>query len=313
MTRHKVCIDTVTRPDCVTTLAARLIYNDGNTSLHMRHMRHIMDSTAAATPQEPIWFDPVSKHFRRGQASIPGLLGLLQARFYSHYSYTAAKYNLGESNQTEYQRRQAKKKITKVDSRAKGQATGVRLDKEITKTVDVYLQFQQLGTVTFADKKALKKAVLPPWAKEDCTKLLPQTYAFWEAITALKLRPVNTQVIVEDNYRGLHHYATAVDVVCIDKHGEYTIIEVKCGFTGYYKRCTKHVMSAPLNGLTDSLKNQHQLQLAANVQMYKKKYPDRTVSRALILHIEGTQVSQYSLKPWAKAVKSWPKLLFGKS
>lgn len=260
----------------------------------------------------PVTFDPIGKCFRRGAKIIPGLLSLLKDRFYKHHSYTKATLNVTASDLTEYQQRQAKKRITKVNSREKGQATGVQLDKEITKTVDVFLQFPHLGTSTFADKKALEKAALPPWAKEECKDLLKQTHAFWTAITALKLVPVETQAIVVDCYKGQHEYATAVDVVCISKHGEYAVIEVKSGFSGYYDRCTKNRMAAPLNTHTDSYRNQHQIQLAANLQMYQKKHPDREVSRCFILHIEGSQVSRYNLKPWAKAVKSWPKLLFHK-
>lgn len=260
---------------------------------------------------EPVTFDPIRKCFRRGTTPVTGLLDLLKERFYKNHSYTKATFNVTASDQTEYQQRQAKKKITRVHSRAKGQATGVQLDKEITRTVDVFLQFQNLKTATFAEEETLKKAALPAWAKEECKSLLKQTHAFWAAITAMKLMPVETQAIVVDSYKG-HEYATAVDVVCIDKMGEYAIIEVKCGFSGYYDRCTKHHMTAPLQLHTDSYRNQHQIQLANNVSMYKKKHPDRVVSKAFVLHIEGTKVSRYNLKPWAQAVTSWPKLLFGK-
>jgi hypothetical protein len=261
---------------------------------------------------EPVKFDPVYKCFRRGSKIIPGLLSLLKERFYKHHSYTKATLNATASDQSEYHQRQAKKKITKVNSREKGQATGVQLDKEITKTVEVFLQFTHLGTATFADRKVLEGAALPPWAKEDCKDLLKQTHAFWTAITALKLIPVETQAIVVDCYKGRQEYATAVDVVCIDKLGEYAVIEIKSGFSGYYDRCTKNRMAVPLQMRTDSFRNQHQIQLAANAQMYQKKHPDRKISRAFILHIEGVQVSRYNLKPWAKEVKSWAKLLFGK-
>jgi len=69
-------------------------------------------------------------------------------------------------------------------------------------------------------------------------------------------------------------------------------------------------MSAPLQCQTDSLANQHQIQLAATKEMYQRTFPDRVVGECVILHVEGTKVSRYSLKPWATRVRSWAELLF---
>ena len=264
-------------------------------------------STAATQQSEPqLRFDAFQKCFVRGDQRVPGLLPLLAARFYPHYSYTKAKFNRQHSDVTEYQQRQAKKK---KHARAIGVDIGMLLDKQISATVDVFKHFPNAPLRTFWDREFLRAALLPPWAKQVCKDVMPQTRAFWKALDALKLRPVDTQVAVEHQHKG-RHYATAVDVVCINKAGEYILVECKSGFTGYYKCCTAKMMSAPLQCQTDSLANQHQIQLAATKEMYQRTFPDRVVGECVILHVEGTKVSRYSLKPWATRVRSWAELLF---
>jgi hypothetical protein len=92
----------------------------------------------SATPAEdkrPLRFLGNQKCFKIGGTVLPGLLKLLQRRFYPHYSYTAAKHNVDRSSgDTEYKRRQEKKKKHK---RAIGVDLGMALDKHITQTVDI--------------------------------------------------------------------------------------------------------------------------------------------------------------------------------
>jgi len=261
-------------------------------------------STEASTP--PLRFDAFQKCFMRGTQRVPGLLPLLAERFYPNYSYTKAKFNRDHGDVTEYQRRQAKKK---KHSRAIGVDIGMLLDKQLGATVEVLKNFPNAPLRTFWDVEFLSTALLPPWAKQAIKNVLPQTRAFWKALDALKLRPIDTQVAVEHSHKG-RHYATAVDVVCINKAGEHILVECKSGFTGYYKCCTAKMMRAPLQCHTDSLANQHQLQLAATKEMYERTFPEHVVGECIILHVEGTKVSRYSLQPWAKRVRSWAELLF---
>lgn len=264
-------------------------------------------TSKAAVVSNKLRFDRFQKCFVKGKQRIPGLLPLLAARFYPRYSYTKATLNKEESDQTEYQQRQAKKKQHR---RAVGVDIGIALDRQISRTVSVFKHFPDADIHIFTSRKLLDAAPLPQWAKDECKNLIPQTFAFWQAMEALKLRPVDSQVAVAAEHEG-RHYATAVDVLCVDRNGEHVLVECKSGFTGYYTRCTGY-MASPLHLHTDSLANQHQLQLAATTQMFKNTFPDKVVSKSVIIHVEGTKVSCYNLKPWAASVQSWAALLFEK-
>lgn len=251
-------------------------------------------------------FDGFHKCFFKGDQRISGLIPLLTKRFYPHYSFTKATLNKEDSETTEYRQRQEKKKKHR---RAIGVDIGLALDRQITRTVKIFNLFPNASVHTFTSRALLQESGMPQWAKEECKNLLPQTYSFWKAMEALKLRPVETQLAVEACHKG-RYYATAVDVVCIDKNGDYVLVECKSGFTGYYTRCTEKYMKAPLQQRTDSLANQHQLQLAATREMFEFTYPEKRVASSIILHFEGAKVSCYNLKPWAQEVKSWANLLF---
>ncbi len=261
---------------------------------------------AATVDNRPLRFVKNHKCFQIGSVVIPGLLKLLQARFFPKYSYTKAKHNINHNGDTEYKRRQEKKKKS---ARAIGVDLGMALDRHVTATVDILQRFPEAPFSVFYDMKVTKLSPLPAADKNTIQGTLPQTRAFWKAMEALKLRPVDTQVPVMHTHNG-HRYATAVDVVCMNQMGEHVLIENKSGFTGYYTNCTKHMMLAPLDALTDSLANQHQMQLAATREMYQKQFPEHTLGPCLIMHIEGKKVSTYPLKQWALSVESWAKLLF---
>lgn len=256
------------------------------------------------TSTNKLRFDGFQKCFVRGQQRISGLLPLLAKRFYPNYSYTKAIFNRPQSDETEYQQRQRKKQSR---TRATGIDMGMLVDREIAKTVDILTRVQDLPMSAFFSPKSVKEANMPTWAKDMCKHMLIQTRAFWKEMDRLQIRPIQAQLPVGAE---ADRYATAVDVVCRNEVGEIIIIEVKCGFTGYYSCCTNKHMKAPLQRQTDSLANQHQIQLAATVELYKHAHPEEIINTCFILHIQENKVSCYPLKPWAKNIPSWSELLF---
>ena len=260
----------------------------------------------AAVDTRPLRFVKNHKCFKVGADIVPGLLKLLQQRFFPKYTYTKAKHNVNHNGDTEYKRRKDKKKKS---ARAIGVDLGMALDKHVASTIDILTRLPDAPFSVFYDMKCTAASPLSSADKTTIYSTLPQTRAFWKAMEALKLRPVGSQVPVMHSHNG-HRYATAVDVVCVNKHGEHVLIENKCGFTGYYSNCTNTMMKAPLDALTDSLANQHQMQLAATREMYHQQFPDHLLGTCLIVHIEGSKVSTYPLKAWALRVESWAKLLF---
>ena len=136
---------------------------------------------------------------------------------------------------------------------------------------------------------------------------MPQTKAFWQAIEKLKLKPVRTQVVVAAECAS-GPIAHAIDVVCINSKGDYTLLEIKSGFTGYLKNCTGF-MQKPLQQLTDCPENQHQLQLCASKEMYENTFPDHNLTTSILLQIEGDKVTMTKEAKWTASVKSWMKII----
>jgi hypothetical protein len=84
--------------------------------------------------------------------------------------------------------------------------------------------------------------------------------------------PEATQVHVKEN--GVF---TWIDLVCTDRNGKLVLFELKAGFRGYYEYSNGGRLSEPLAHLSDSMHNQHQLQLAYGAKMYQICFPERVV------------------------------------
>lgn len=253
----------------------------------------------------PLRFHPVEKYFYRGEERFPGLLHLLSDRFYPHYDYTKAKHNLEHTDVTEYKQRQTTQREIKSNVREKGIKVGIRFDKEMVQSIALLNQHPDLPMRVIWDAPYRKTySNLPPAISSLCNGLMPQTIGFWRKMQARGLLPVDAQVCVGK------WYATAVDVVCVNTAGEHILIEAKCGFSGYYRKCTTHTMKAPLQAQTDALFNQWQLQLAAAKELYEATFPEEKVGECLVVRMEGAKAFCYKLKPWAKAIQSWSDLMF---
>lgn len=252
-------------------------------------------------------FDKFQKCFVRGEKRISGLLPLILQRFYPTYSFTKATFNRPMTDETEYQQR--KRKRMNPNRRKTGLDMGMKLDGEITKTVNHLNRFPNIPLQAFWNHKAMQRETrAPQWIKDECADLMEQTRAFWKEMQERKLTPIDSQVVVSKMHKG-REIASAVDVMALDPTGGIIIIEVKCGFTGYYTACTKRRMNAPLQARTDCLANQHQIQLAATLELFRATFPDLKVKQSMIMHIEKSKVSCSALKPWATDVKEWTALL----
>jgi hypothetical protein len=258
-----------------------------------------------AAPEPELRFHALEKYFYRGSERLPGLLHLLADRFYPDYDYTKAKHNLVHTNETEYKQRQKTKQDIESKVRERGIKIGIRFDKEMVQTIALLNQHPDVLPCVFWKASYLKKhPELRSTFKTMCDSLMPQTKGFWRRMNELSLLPVDAQVCVGK------WYATAIDVVCVNLKGEHVLIEAKCGFSGYYRKCTANMMRAPLQTQTDSLFNQWQLQLAAAKELYQATFPNEVVGQCLVVRMDGMQASCYKLKPWVKAVASWSELIF---
>jgi len=111
------------------------------------------------------------------------------------------------------------------------------------------------------------------------------------ALTKLELRPVDTQTVVGDIETG---FATAVDILCVDKHGEPCLVEQKCGFAGYYERSNDQMLHE-LAEYSNAPLNQHQLQLSLTAWLFYKTFGIR-VKKAFVIRIVDTGVFFHELQ-----------------
>lgn len=262
----------------------------------------------------PIRFDAFSKCFMQGEQRLPGLLPILQERFYPHYTFTKATFNrdLG-SDETEHKQR---KRCRANISRSRGQRTGVTVDKQMVKTVEILNRIPDLPVQCFWNPKALQKASvscgLAAADKEELNKLIPQTKQIWKRLQRMELTPIGAQVIIwrcnprNERYKYVH----AADLECLDKSGRVVLVEIKCGFKHYLNACTAKRMREPFTHRNNSVSNHHQLQLANQIDMYRHSYPERAMGDSFILYVERDNTTVAYLQSWARKVTNWPELLF---
>jgi hypothetical protein len=249
----------------------------------------------------PLRFDAFQKCFFRGEQRIAGLLPQLKLRFFPHYSYTRAVFNRQESDGTEYQQR----KRSRLPSRGRqGFDMGIKLEKEVGACIDLLHAYPLAPMRCLWDPSFLLQSSLPASAKDKLSRMMKETRAFWKEMHRRRLRPIEAQVPVD-----VPGIATAVDVVCVDQMDRIVLIELKCGFKGYYFCCTDQRMKQPLHKRIDSLANQHQIQLAATRELYRATFPERTLGECMVLRVEGSKVHCYPLKKWAADIPSWAQLI----
>ena len=253
---------------------------------------------------DAVRFDPMWKVYMRGSTRLSGLLELMKARFYPHYSFTKATFNRVRS-ETEHAERSRNRSATASGQRRRGFDTGIKLDKEITATVDMTLLDSKLNPVIFYNTAARAADThASTGVKQTCADLMQQTRRFWHTCQVRRLKPYATQFIVSSG-----SVAHALDVLARDEDGNTWIIEVKSGYEGYMSACTKQRMRFPLHAHTDSKENQHQLQLAAQRKMFTQQHPTVIIGGCMVLHLHARGVTEYALKPWAAGVKDWVALL----
>ncbi len=92
--------------------------------------------------------------------------------------------------------------------------------------------------------------------------------------------------------------ATAIDILCKDKHGKYSLVENKHGYASYVDDSSGQ-MAAPLSTHNNSPANQFQVQLALTQFLFKTSYPHKQLGSSYIIrhHAQGVEVEP--LKPWA--------------
>jgi hypothetical protein len=261
-------------------------------------------AAAAATQIDVIKFDPILKCFKRDGVCLKGLLPEIHTRFCPSYDFTKATHNRDPRTETEYQERRRKKANAKTQLR--GFNTGIKLDKEISRTVEIFVKHPHLSLAVFYSKKVRDATNMPLDDRQFCDRLMGHTKRFWHHCNSRGLLPYETQTVLLFKHIDIAH---PLDVLCLDAAGGTWIIEVKSGYDGYLDACTENHMRPPLQNQTDSKANQHQIQLAAQRELFIKNMPNRQLAGCFILHLSESTAKEYPLKEWAKRIEDWETLL----
>lgn len=91
--------------------------------------------------------------------------------------------------------------------------------------------------------------------------------------------------------------ATRIDVVCKDTSGNVVLLEIKRGYS--YCAEASHMMNAPFTDRNNCPKNQFQLQLLLNRELYRRTYQQRVIGGCYVCRFEEDQVNIYPLEAWA--------------
>jgi hypothetical protein len=239
-----------------------------------------------------------------GTRKIGGLLERLGFTFWPDYSFSKATFNKQKGDLTEYKRRHRSKTELAAKKKDRGASLGIKVDKEISATVDMYKKKQNMSMQSFFNKSELHKDTsLTVSEKATITGLKKQTAMFWCYCFEQKLVPFQSQYILHYNLQHpLDAVAHPADVLCVDSKQHIWIIEVKTGYDGYLTNCTKHRMRQPFENKTDCKLHQHQIQVAAQEYMLKNNQPTWTIGGALVLHLpsEAAKATPYMLEDWAR-------------
>jgi hypothetical protein len=179
--------------------------------------------------------------------------------------------------------------------------SGLQLGRKIDTEVQIRGQFcirHGLGPECFAGL-SLPIANLAGKEAHQMRELWKSTHdysrRFFHTLVRWGLDIVGVQTVVGS---AAHNLATAVDVVCRDKHsGGLVIVELKTGFDSYYEHFCGHLLS-PFSDKFDSPHNQHQLQLGFTAQMYASQTQHDVTGFVVRIHKDGESV--YPLESWVR-------------
>jgi len=237
-----------------------------------------------------------------GNKRLPGLLKKLAAKFYPDYSYKSATKGPTVKLATGVRKLKCGKAVGNRFDRAVGESIHLvrkyNFDPEVFWIKSMYAKALQRHTLLKTHKKQLMQIYKANTTKTNLST--PYVRLFWKAITDLKLIPQDVQVEVRHPTLNI---GTLVDMVAKGKGRKRHPIEFKTGFVSYLDKHTgtemKHFEEEKV---TDSCRNQHQLQLAASSDMYFTTHhiPKEERGEPLIMYFQPTGVKVVTLAEWAK-------------
>jgi hypothetical protein len=194
---------------------------------------------------------------------------------------------------------------TKQVKRIKGsRRVGNGMDRTITTTVNLQLK-NQLDPACFWNSKL---AAAHPTRAKQLTVIVQRrnryVQKFWQVMKMQQLKPIATQVPVRHPSLAL---GTLVDVVCIDRHGNHRVIEIKTGYDDW-KHSSGGSLQAPFTAHNDCPMHQHQLQLACTHYMYQQTFRDKPVGKPLLMRFHSSGVEIVQLAKWTDTPALWHQI-----
>lgn len=208
-----------------------------------------------------IKWDFNNKRFTINGRAVSGVHPTIHSLFYPNYSFLQARAR-AQHNVPVGQRH-----------RYYGMRAGTSLDNTLDKSVALFVR---TGT------------------KPDILRINGLLKYFWVMCDKKQWVPVASQLTVGC---ATLRCATRIDVVCKDTHGNTVLLEIKRGYS--YLNEASHMMNAPFTDRNNCPKNQHQLQLLLNRELYRRTYPQRVIGGCYVCRFEEDNVTIYPLEAWA--------------
>ena len=186
----------------------------------------------------------------------------------------------------------AKRSVKGRDVSLMGKEQGSAVDREVT-AIARLLAKHRVGAAMYADRSKRLPRTLPRRAFDALSGYRATQHVYtqkvFDELARQKWEPIAAQVACGSVDARL---GTAVDIVCVDprRPDKDILLELKCGFARYIDRFSTR-MKAPFQAMTDSPRNQFQLQLMFSRILYARTFVGRTVGHCAIIRVHETGVS----------------------
>ncbi len=217
------------------------------------------------------------------------------------YNKRAAIYDATPATQTKHVYPVGYKRKGLVKNVKQGKSRGSRLDKQLTRTLEIHQAHPGPDTQRlFYDTAYLNKYV--GLTKAERTFLKSRSYMrevrmLWAWCHQQQLLPIQTQASVCSTALNI---GTDVDLICEDAQKRYVLVECKNGYIKYLYHHTGNRMLAPFTAQYDHAYNQMHQQLLTNLILFQNSHPHHRESPThYVFRVDPHFYDVYPLEQWA--------------
>ena len=220
----------------------------------------------------------------RARVRLRGVHPTQRAMFHPGYTFKSACF--GPRVKVD-----ARRSVKGRDTTLMGREQGSAVDREVT-AIARLLAKHRVSVAAFLGKQQLPRSITRS-ARDALSGYRETQHVYTKKVFAELERqgwePIAAQVACGSVDARL---GTAVDLVCVDPKRPHQdiLLELKCGFARYVDRYAGR-MHEPFKAMTDSPRNQFQLQLMFSRILYARTFKGRKVGTCAVIRVHETGVS----------------------